>query len=90
MDLSEPEIHSFVIKLWIEESPEAGASAAWRGHVTHVPSGERRHLKELADILDFIDPYLGGARAPHGRRGGLWGRLKRFADRRGRPRTVLL
>jgi hypothetical protein len=88
MDSSEPEAHSFVIKLWIEEPREGGGVAVWRGHVTHVPSGERRYLKELADILDFIDPYLGGASAPHGRRRGLWGRLKRFGTRH-RPRGVL-
>lgn len=79
MDLSEPEIHSFVIKLWLEESVE-GSDVAWRGHITHVPSGERRHLNELGDIVDFITPYLGGARAPRKRRSGVRGWLKRFGN----------
>jgi hypothetical protein len=79
MDSSEPDIHSFVIKLWLEESGERGG-VVWRGHITHVPSGERRHLKELDDINDFISTYLGGARAPRRGCGGVRGWLKRFGN----------
>jgi len=54
----EPYTHSFIVKIWLEETAEEAGRAKWRGHITHVPSGERRHLKDLEDILDFIAPYL--------------------------------
>jgi hypothetical protein len=49
--------HSFIIRIWLEEPGEAGG-AKWRGHITHVPSGERRYLKNVDDAVDFILPYL--------------------------------
>jgi hypothetical protein len=55
--LSDYAPHSFIIKIWIEEPSEAGG-ATWRGHVTHVPGGERRYIRDLDQIRDFIAPYL--------------------------------
>lgn len=52
------ESHSFIVKVWLEESLEETSEATWRGHVTHVPSQERRYLHALDDIIDFIAPHL--------------------------------
>jgi hypothetical protein len=48
--------HSFIIKIWIvtDETNHVG----WRGHITHVPDGERQYLNSLSDIQKFIVPYL--------------------------------
>jgi hypothetical protein len=54
----EPYTHSFIVKIWLEETVEEAGKATWRGHITHVPSGERRYLKNLDDIADFITLYL--------------------------------
>ncbi len=58
MDLPETRIHSFVIKIWLEEMAEEVDHAIWRGHITHVHSGVRRHFQDLDIIFDFIQPYL--------------------------------
>ncbi|HYP51954.1 MAG TPA: hypothetical protein VEQ42_00350, partial [Pyrinomonadaceae bacterium] len=58
METSDPSVHSFIVKIWVEEGARADATAAWRGHITHVPGGERRYLTHLDDIVDFITPYL--------------------------------
>ncbi len=58
MGLSELDTHSFIVKLWLEETAEENGRATWRGHITHVPSGTRRYLKDLEDIVSFIKPYL--------------------------------
>jgi hypothetical protein len=50
--------HSFIVKVWLEESVEESGRAKWRGHITHVSSGERRYLQRLSAIGDFIVPYL--------------------------------
>jgi hypothetical protein len=49
--------HSFIIRIWLEEPAEAGR-AKWRGHITHVPSGERHYVENLEDAVDFMLPYL--------------------------------
>lgn len=58
MDPHGSQSHSFVVKVWLEESVEEAGEASWRGHVTHVPGQERRYLHTLDDIVDFIAPYL--------------------------------
>lgn len=49
---------SFIVKIWVEETAEEAGEIIWRGHVTHVPSGERRYLRTLDDVSAFIEPYL--------------------------------
>ena len=63
MDTLEPRVHSFIVKLWLEEAGDETKTAGWHGHITHVPSGERRYLQGLGDILTFIKPYLEGIEA---------------------------
>lgn len=78
MDLPESDVHSFIVKLWFERSADEAARAAWHGHITHVPGGERRYIKELDDIAAFIEPYLRAA----GARPSPRGRLRRWLRRR--------
>ncbi len=49
---------SFIVKIWLEETAEEAGRAMWRGHVTHVPSGQRRYIQDLDGIATFIVPYL--------------------------------
>lgn len=58
MDLIEFNTHSFVVKVWREDLTEDHPQGRWRGHITHVPSGERRYLKNLNGIVGFMLPYL--------------------------------
>lgn len=58
MDLYEANTHSFVVKIWLEETAKEASRAVWRGHITHVPSGERMYIKELDEVRQFILPYL--------------------------------
>ncbi len=51
-------IHSFVIRVWLEENSSDSGDAVWRGHITHVESKARRHFDRLGETLDFIQPYL--------------------------------
>lgn len=55
MDTPEATLHSFIVKLWLEET---GDESSWHGYITHVPSGDRQYLRELADIVAFIKPYI--------------------------------
>ena len=58
MEAPESETQSFVIKLWLEEVDHETGETILRGHITHVPGGERRYLKDLEEIGSFIKGYL--------------------------------
>jgi len=73
--------HSFIIKLWIEESVEEEGLITWRGHITHVPSGERRYLQSLDDISTFIESFLAAAGGISVKKCPLRQWLKRFRRR---------
>ncbi len=84
MDLPESYSHSFVIKIWIEETADEAGESLWRGHVTHVPSGERRSIKELDEISLIITPYLEamGVKSSYRQRLNNWHRqLKKYMNR---------
>ncbi len=58
MESFETHTHSFVVKIWLEESAEEAGRARWRGHITHVPGGERAYVQSLSGIAVFIAAYL--------------------------------
>jgi hypothetical protein len=58
MDQFEFEGCSFIIKIWREEPEAEGGPVGWRGHITHVPSGDRRHFEDLREVPKFIVPFL--------------------------------
>jgi hypothetical protein len=80
MDIYEASVHSFIVKIWLEETIEEAGQAIWRGHITHVPSGERRYLHKLDDVTAFIAPYL----EDMGAKLGLTRRARRLIGRIGR------
>jgi len=58
MDLRELQVHSFIVKLSLQEAGDETGRIVWHGYVTHVPNGERRYLTKLSDITAFIADYL--------------------------------
>lgn len=49
---------SFIVKVWIEECADPTDHYHWRGHITHVHNGKRQYFENLANIVNFILPYL--------------------------------
>lgn len=58
MNFLEPDSQSFIVKVWVEERAGKAGRGVWHGYITHVWSHERRYLKDLDEIADFIAPYL--------------------------------
>jgi hypothetical protein len=58
VDSLELYVQSFIVKIWLEEATEKSDWAAWRGHITHVPSGEQRYITKLEEIPALIASYL--------------------------------
>lgn len=67
-------VHSFIVKVWIEEAANQDGHSTWYGHITRVPDGEQRYLRSLSEIEDFIHPYLKAA----GIRFGLRERIRKW------------
>lgn len=68
MDDRETIVHSFVVKIWLEEA-NAQTGDLWRGHITHVPDNERHYFQTLAGLNAFIELYVTNMRAS-----STWGR----------------
>jgi hypothetical protein len=58
MDAQGDSIHSFIVRVWLEEGADEQHPAVWRGHVTHAVSRERIYITDLREILPFIASYL--------------------------------
>ena len=58
MKLFETSTESFIVKIWTQEGGSGAEGANWRGQVTHVLSGEQRNFRNLAEIEQFMLPYL--------------------------------
>lgn len=81
MDSLEPDSQSFIVKVWVEDSAGQDDRGVWHGHITHVPSHERRYLKDLDEIADFIAPHLEEMGVNPGTRWRLRRWLKRLMGR---------
>ncbi len=79
--LEDSSSHSFIVKVWVEDSAAEGGLGVWHGHITHVPSYTRRYLKNLGEIEDFIAPYLEEMGVKLGMRWRLRNWLKRLMAR---------
>jgi hypothetical protein len=51
-------MHSFIIRIWLEEMAYGAGSSKWRGSITHVPSGSQQYIQDLDSISAFIAGYL--------------------------------
>jgi hypothetical protein len=56
--VGEPERHSFIVRLRLEETGERLERRIWRGRVQHVPSGEERPVRGLGDLGDFMAAHV--------------------------------
>ena len=74
-----PDAQSFIVKVWVEDAVETADRNVWHGHITHVPSGIRRYVRNLDDIADFIVPYL----EQMGVQPSSWQRVRRWLVRQG-------
>lgn len=66
--------HSFIVKVWVEEEANKPDNPRWHGHITHVPGGEQRYLRNLSEIIGFVKPYMSAM----GIRFGLRERIRRW------------
>lgn len=84
MALPESTNHSFVVRVWLEETAEEAQAVRWRGQITHVPSQRRRYIEDLNGLNEFIGSYLQamGVRSGPGSGSGMSSFLSFF---RGRP-----
>ena len=54
----EPGVHAFVVRVWREDGAARAHRAPWRGNITHVTSGRRRHITSIGQLDLFVVHYL--------------------------------
>ncbi|HVL99639.1 MAG TPA: hypothetical protein VM324_10150 [Egibacteraceae bacterium] len=64
MSVAEPASHTFLVRIWIEETVEEAAHLVWRGHITHLPDEQRSYVKTFEDIVRFIQRHVAGGLGP--------------------------
>ncbi len=58
MESFEENTHVFIVRIWLEPRDLEGVEPQLRGEIEHVPSGERRGLKDLHEITSIIKRFL--------------------------------
>lgn len=56
---SESEIHSFIVRIWLEEIDAASEHTTWHGRLVYLANGEEHYFKDLMDIPRIIRVRLG-------------------------------
>ena len=51
-------IHSFVVRVWLEEKQTNPRLVIWRGQITYVNNGDRHYFDDINEIPAFIAPHL--------------------------------
>jgi hypothetical protein len=58
LDPPQPDTHSFVLRVWIEDRCNTSGAARWRGSITHVPSGRMQYFEDLTDMCAFVAAHM--------------------------------
>lgn len=58
MQREEPAGHTFLLRIWIEETRDERGRVTWRGHITHLPDEQRRPVETFGQINHFIYQHL--------------------------------
>ncbi len=48
------ENHAFVLRLW-----KGAESTDWRGRVQHAASGQIQYFQDMADMICFVETFMG-------------------------------
>jgi len=51
---SDAKIHSFIVRVWREESSTKKSQAIWRGFITSIPNGKRLYFSDIKKIPSLI------------------------------------
>jgi hypothetical protein len=54
-------IHSFIVRVWLEELQADPRLVVWRGYITYVKNGNRHYFEDINEIPAFIIPHLNKA-----------------------------
>jgi len=68
----ETEAHSFIVKIWLEQTDPGEDEVKWRGSVTHVPGGERQSVNDLTEIGELMARHLRALGVQLGMKWRIW------------------
>lgn len=58
----ETKTHSFVLRIWFEQTSLSDNQGEWRGHVTDVTSHERRYFRTAEELIAFLSDRMKSSR----------------------------
>ena len=54
----DPNLLSFIVRVWKEEISSQEPKTVWRGHITRIPDGKRHYFKNINELPDLMMAYL--------------------------------
>jgi hypothetical protein len=51
-------LHSFILKVWLEDTQGETGPLLWRGHITHIGSAAGQYVKSVEEVVRFIQAQL--------------------------------
>lgn len=57
-DMPGDDLHSFIVRIWLEERATKSSPPRWRGSLIHVLSGRRMYFDRLESLPQLIRPYV--------------------------------
>ena len=58
MARQEPPSHSFLVRIWIEETPEECGRLTWRGLIRHLPEDGQSYVRTFDEIIHSLKRYF--------------------------------
>ncbi len=56
---SKSEIHSFIVRIWLEEIEPVPEQTTWHGRIVYLSNGEQNYFRDLMEIPRIIQTRLG-------------------------------
>lgn len=65
--MAETESEIFMLRIWAEPREIIGQHSVYRGRIEHVRSSRSRYIRNLAQVMEFVDECLAHTDLPFGR-----------------------
>jgi len=64
--VAETDSEIFMLRIWAEPREIVGQPSVYRGRIEHVRSSRSRYIRDLSQVMEFVDECLAHSDLPFG------------------------
>ena len=64
--MAETDSEIFMLRIWAEPREIVGQPSVYRGRIEHVRSSRSRYIRDLSQVMEFVDECLAHSDLPFG------------------------